>query len=125
MTIEDIKEAIEYAKRWRTVEQPAYQKCLTNLIRVAEAWMELEEWVSKGLVEGSRDPYDCAMYAVEAEMRDLLNPKPKSDLERLREAVKDLPLNKSYSDLVYKADVLDLIDQLEKEKEEINATTND
>lgn len=87
MTQEDIEKAIELI-RTRHNGTDAYRKeADLVLIRVAEAFLKLGNWVSTGLAEGSRDPYDCAMYAVEKRIQELLNPPAKSAFRELVEYI--------------------------------------
>ncbi len=109
MTRQDIEQAIITAKRWKAGFSLDDSQARDNLIQVGESWMKLEDYVNSPEHVGTWESL-----CVDEKMKELLNPTPKTDLERVREwAESKRPFLATYDEL------LTFIDQLEKEKENV------
>jgi hypothetical protein len=118
MNRKDIEEAISYygLPRGRQMDR---------LVKVAEAWIKLEEWLTPKPQSNPLSPFSGTnshmvdVYILLNKMQEFLNPKPKTDIQRVREWVKE-QTTPGHGYRFYAAgyeQLMAFLDQLEKEKE--------
>lgn len=111
MTRQDIEAAIQSLEGWLNVA--AHPVACKTLIQVAKAWLETEDWIKAG---GNIQIVPARLLK---HMERLLNPPPKTNLEKVREWADkhQVPTPGRWFRYEDRGELRALLDQLEDEKE--------
>lgn len=117
MNKQDIEKAIKIAEDWVFLRNEPEDAAKT-LIRVAEAWLALFDYVDRFDVEDQERP--VPFRHLRHKMQELLNPKPQTDIERIREwaCQHEVPTPGRFFRYEDRGELKKLLNELEAEKKE-------